>query len=144
MDLEFIYPALPTCLVAYLRKSDFHWSTYFYVVIVVKKWKLLCLAQVVFSYFVLHSSKIPLVVTTKVTHLCSLLFRQPDGIDCVVRRIYFGGCAKTSISAFMTKSRSRLEIWARSRRLRSRLHHWMPEQWTRLLRNVSIIFANKL
>ena len=33
-----------------------------------------------------------------------------------------------SVSAFMTKSRSRLEIWARSRsrRLRSRLHHWLP------------------
>ena len=27
------------------------------------------------------------------------------------------------VSAIMTKSRSRLEIWARSRRLRSRLHH---------------------
>ena len=32
---------------------------------------------------------------------------------------------QVSVSAFMTKSRSRLEIWARSRsrRLRSRLHH---------------------
>jgi len=35
---------------------------------------------------------------------------------------------QVSVSAFMTKSRSRLEIWARSRsrRLRSRLHHWWP------------------
>jgi len=55
----------------------------------------LCLAQVVFSHFVLHSSKIRLVLTTKVTHLRSLLFRQPDGVNCVVRRVYFGGCPKT-------------------------------------------------
>jgi len=48
----------------------------FCVVIVVKC--VLCLAQVVFSYFVLHSSKMRLVLTTKVTHLRSLLFRQPD------------------------------------------------------------------
>jgi len=33
-----------------------------------KKCGLLGLAQVIFSYFVLHSSKIPLVLTTKVTH----------------------------------------------------------------------------
>jgi len=39
-------------------------------------WKLL--AQVVFSYFVLHRSKIPLALATKVTHLRSLLFRQQD------------------------------------------------------------------
>jgi len=31
---------------------------------------------------------------------------------------------EVSVSAFMTKSRSCLEIWARSRRFRSRLHHW--------------------
>jgi len=52
---------------------------------------LLCLAQVVFSYFVLHSSKTLLVSTSKVTHLRSLLFRQPDGVNCVVRRVYFRG-----------------------------------------------------
>jgi len=34
--------------------------------------------------FVLHSSKIPLVLTPKVTHLRSLLFRQPDGVNCVL------------------------------------------------------------
>jgi len=45
---------------------------------------------VVFSYFVLHSNKIPLVLTTKVTHLGSLLFRQPDGVNCVVRSIFWG------------------------------------------------------
>ena len=60
-----------------------------------KKCKLLCLVQVVFSYFVLYSSKIPLVLTIKVTHLRSLLFRQPDGVNFVVRRVYFGGCPKT-------------------------------------------------
>jgi len=48
----------------------------------------LWLAEVVFSYFVLYSSKIPLVPATKVTPLCSLLFRQPDGVNCVVRRVY--------------------------------------------------------
>jgi len=35
-----------------------------------KKCGLLWLAQVVFSYFVLHSSKIPLVLTTKL-HICA-------------------------------------------------------------------------
>jgi len=52
-----------------------------------KKCRLLCLAEVVFSYFILHSSKIPLVLTTKVTHLRSLLVRQLDGGNCVVRRV---------------------------------------------------------
>jgi len=27
--------------------------------------------------------------------LRSLLFRQPDGVNCVVRRVYFGDCPKT-------------------------------------------------
>jgi len=49
---------------------------------------------VVFSCFVLHSSKIPLMLTTKVTHLCSLLFRQPDGVNCIVRRVYLAIIAK--------------------------------------------------
>jgi len=49
--------------------------------------KMYCLAQLVFFYFVLHSSKIPLVLTTKVTHLRILLL-QPDGVNCVVRRVY--------------------------------------------------------
>jgi len=54
------------------------------------------LGEVVFSYFVLHSSKIPLVLMTKVTHLRSLLFRQPDGVNCVVRRVYLAVIAKLS------------------------------------------------
>jgi len=37
----------------------------------------------IFSYFVLHAAKIPLVLTTKVTHLRTLLFRQLDAVDCV-------------------------------------------------------------
>jgi len=94
-SLAFTYPALPTCLVVQVQKSDFHLINVFCVVIVVKKCSLLCLAQVVFSYFVLHSSKIPLMLTTKVTHLRSLLFRQQDGVNCVVRRVYFGGCLET-------------------------------------------------
>jgi len=76
---------MPSCVV---KKSDFYLINVFCVVIVVKKYRLLCLAQVVFPYFALHCSKIPLVLTTKITHLRSLLFRQPDGVNCVVRRDY--------------------------------------------------------
>jgi len=49
-----------------------------------KKCRLPCLAQVVFSHFVLHSSKIPLMLTTKVALLRNLLFIQLDGVNCVV------------------------------------------------------------
>jgi len=95
MSLAFIYPALPTYLVVYVQKSDFHLINAFCVVIVVKKRKLLCLAQV-FSYFVLHSNKIPLVLTTKVTHLYKLLFRQQDGVNNVVRKVRLTIIAKLS------------------------------------------------
>jgi len=37
--LAVIYPALPTCPVAYIQKSDFHLINVFCVVIVVKKCK---------------------------------------------------------------------------------------------------------
>jgi len=67
--LAFMYQALSTCLIVYIQKSDFHLIPVFCVVIVVKN--VPCLAQVVFSCFVLHSSKRLLVLTTKVTHLCS-------------------------------------------------------------------------
>jgi len=40
-----------------------------------------------FSYCVLHSSKIPLMLTTEDTHLRRLLFRQLDGVNYVVRDI---------------------------------------------------------
>jgi len=93
MGLAFIYPALPTCLILHVEKSDFHLINVFCEVVVVKKCPMS--SPGVFSYFVLHSYKIPLVLTSKVTHLRSLLFRQPDGIDCVVRRFYFRGCPKT-------------------------------------------------
>ena len=36
MDLAFIYPALPTCLVVYVQKSDFHLINVFCVVIAIK------------------------------------------------------------------------------------------------------------
>jgi len=72
--------------VAYVQKSDFLLINVFCAVIVVKN--VLWLAQFVFSYFVLYSSKIPLVLTTIVTHWCSLMFRQPDGVNSVVRRVY--------------------------------------------------------
>jgi len=39
--------------------------------------------------FVLHRSKIPLVLTTKVTHLRSMLFKQQDGVNSVIRRTYY-------------------------------------------------------
>jgi len=58
----------------------------FCAVIVVKK--CIVLAQVVFSHSVLHRSKIPLVLTNKVTHLRSLLCRQQYGINSVVTRVY--------------------------------------------------------
>ena len=64
------------------------------VVTVVKN--VLCLAQAVFPHFVVNSSKIPLVLTTKVTHLRSLLFRQPDGVERVVIRVYLAIIAKLS------------------------------------------------
>jgi len=54
----------------------------------------LWLAQVVFSYFVLHRNKIPLELTTKVTHLRSLLFRQQDGVNSIVRRVNLAITAK--------------------------------------------------
>jgi len=95
MGLALIYSALPTCLVVYVQKSDVHLINVFCVVILVKKCRLLCLAQVVFFYFVLHSSKIPLVLATKVTHLRSLMFRQPDGVNCVVKRVYYRNCPRT-------------------------------------------------
>ena len=75
------------CLVVYAQKSDFHLINVFCVVTVVKN--VLWLGQVVFSYSVLHRRKIPVVLTTKVTHLCSLLFRQQDGVNSVVRRTYY-------------------------------------------------------
>ena len=37
-----------------------------------------------------------LVHTTKFTNLRSLLFRQPDGVNCVVRRVYLAIIAKLS------------------------------------------------
>jgi len=70
MALLFIYPALPTCLVVYVQKSGFHLINVFCEEIVVKN--ALCLAQVVFSCFVLHTSKIPLVLNDQ-----SYKFAQP-------------------------------------------------------------------
>jgi len=37
-----------------------------------------------------------LALTTKVTHLRSLLFRQPGGLNCVVRGVYLAITAKLS------------------------------------------------
>jgi len=88
MSLAFIYPALPTCLVALIQKSDFHFINVFCVVIVVKN--VLCPAQV-FSYFV-----ISLVLKTKFTHLRSLLFKHRNGVNCVVRKVYLEIIAKLS------------------------------------------------
>jgi len=53
-----------------------------------KKCTVLCLAHVTVWYFVLHRSRYLLVLTTKVTHLCSLLFRQHDRVNSVVITVY--------------------------------------------------------
>jgi len=49
---------------------------------------MLWLAQVVLSFFVLHRSKIPFVLTTKSTQSRSLPFRKPDGVNSVLRSVY--------------------------------------------------------
>ena len=85
VGLAFIYPALATWLVVNVQKSDFHLINMFCAVIIAKN--VLDLAQVVSSYFVLDSSKMALALTTKGTHLRSLLLRQPDGVNCAVRRV---------------------------------------------------------
>jgi len=72
----------------------------FCVVIVVTKCT--SLAHAIFSYFVLQSSKTLLVLTTKLTHLRSLLLREPDGVNCVVRRI----CLATT-----TNSAEAAQLW---------------------------------
>jgi len=64
--------------------------------VVIVATKCTSLAHVIFSYFVLQSSKILLVLTTKVTHLRSLLLREPDGVNYVVRRIYLATIAKST------------------------------------------------
>jgi len=81
------------CALLYTSRSQtYTWSTYF------MKWLLwknvLWSPQAVFSYFVLHKSKIHLVLTTKVTHLRSLLFRNQDGVNSVVRSVYLAITAK--------------------------------------------------
>jgi len=43
----------------------------------------------------------PLVHTTKVRHLRSVLFRQSDGVNCVVRRVYLAIIAKLSQNRVM-------------------------------------------
>jgi len=80
------------CLVVYVQKSDLHLINIFCVVIVMKKC-IMATSGAVFSYFVLHKSKIPLVLTTKVTHLRSQLFRKQDGVNSV-RRVYLAITAK--------------------------------------------------
>jgi len=83
MGFAFIYLALPTCLLVYVQKSDFHLINVFCVVIGRKKCSmsrpgsllLFCTAEQQ-ETFLMH--------TTKFTNLCSLLFRQPDGVNCVV------------------------------------------------------------
>jgi len=69
----------PGATLVYVTKSEFHLINVFCVVTVVRKW----LAQVVFSYFVLHRCKIPLVLTTKVLPHCyeekktEFIFKNP-------------------------------------------------------------------
>jgi len=87
----------------YVQKSDFYLINVFCTVIVVKKCTVL--AQVVFSYFVLHRSKIPMVLSTKVTHLHSLLFRQQDRVNSVVRRVCLAITSKLVLIDYSAVSR---------------------------------------
>ena len=50
-------------------------------------------AQVVLV-FCTAQKQMPLVLKTKVTHFFNLLFRQQDGVNKVVRRIYLAITAK--------------------------------------------------
>jgi len=81
----------PTCVCPEVRPPL---EQSFCVVIVVKNVSWLGLTLVVFLYLVLHRSKIPLALTTKVTHLRSPLFRQQDGVNSVVKRVYLAITAK--------------------------------------------------
>jgi len=63
--------------VVYVQKTDFHWISILCLAIVVKY--ALWLVQMVFSFSVLHRSKIPLVCLNEVANMRSLLFRQWDG-----------------------------------------------------------------
>jgi len=80
--------------VVYVQKSHFHLIDVFSVVIVVKKCILVSPGTAVFSYFVLHRSKMPLVLTIKVTRLRSLLFREQDRDNSVAKRVYLAITAK--------------------------------------------------
>jgi len=44
----------------------------------------------------LHSNKIPLLLANKLPHLRKLLLKQPDGVNCVVERVYLAIIAKLS------------------------------------------------
>jgi len=88
LNVKLVY--LPSCI---RPNSNLHLINVFSVVIVVKN--VLWLSQAVFSFFVIHRSKIPSVLTTKVvTHLSSLLFREHDGVNFVLRRVYSAITAK--------------------------------------------------
>jgi len=81
----------PVDLTAYVHKSDFHLINV-YGAVKMAIW----LAQIV-SYLVLHRSKIPLVPTTRVTHLRILVFRQ-YGDNSEVRRVYLAFTAKLPLT----------------------------------------------
>jgi len=80
---------MPSCICPEVRPP---FDQNVFCVAIVDK-KCIMLAQVVFSHFVLHRSKIPLVLTTKATHFRSLLFRQ-HGINSVIRIFYLAITAK--------------------------------------------------
>jgi len=62
-------------------------------VIVVKKIIMACPGSVIVL------SKIPLVLTTNVTHLRNLLFKQQDRVNSVVRIIYLENTAKLVLTS---------------------------------------------
>jgi len=90
-SLESWMRRYPVDLTAYVHKSDFHLINV-YGAVKMAIW----LAQIV-SYLVLHRSKIPLVPTTRVTHLRILVFRQ-YGDNSEVRRVYLAFTAKLPLT----------------------------------------------
>jgi len=94
MGLAFIYLALSTCLVVYFQKSCFHLINVFCVVIVVKN--VLSRPGSLLLFCTAWQQDTFLVHTTKFTNLRSLLFRQPDVVNCVVRRVCLAIIAKLS------------------------------------------------
>ena len=64
-----------------------------------KKCRLLCQAKVSSLILYCIAARNLWCLRPKVTHLRSMLFKQPDGVNCVVRRVYSGGGVPKQSSA---------------------------------------------